>query len=573
MTLRSLAWPSLRPEDALLLCCARTRLNSGQAERVRALLREEIDWFYLLETALQHEVGSLLYWQLQRTCPEGVPQDCKDFLRVLFEDRGRRILYLTGQLFEILETFEASGILAVPYKGPVLASLAYGNLALRDFIDLDLVVRPEDIPKAAELLIGQGYRPGFRLAWAQAASSSKVPGQYLFTRDADSCVVELHTPLTLRYYPAPLDLDRLARRLQPVSLGRRTIRTFSPEDSLTILSVHNAKHFWERLKWICDLVELVQIPQGINWELAWEEASRLGCERMLFLGLYLANDLLEAPLPEDVLHRVRASRAVESLAAQVRERLFRQSPARRGVLQRLFFRFRMREGLRDGLRYCLRLATSPTETEWGLLRLPAPLEPLYSVLRPFRLVWEHGWGLMGRPAPDLAPFVPTPPAVVERMLTLGEVGPSDVLYDLGCGDGRIVVIAAKRFGARAVGVDIDSRRIRQAKANARRHRVQHRVRFVQQDAKTVDLSEATVVTMYLSLPGNFKLRQRLLGRLQPGARIVSRDFEMPGWLPEKSERVEMPGGRSTTLYMWRVGAVLDRPAADRQLSIPVSLRQ
>ncbi len=543
---------STRPEHQLILWCARTRLDVGRAEPIQAMLREGLDVAYVAATALRHNVEPLLYWHLKALCPEAVPAAWTDLLRPAFERSVRRSLNLTAELCLILEAFEANGILAVPYKGPTLAALAYGNLALRDFIDLDFLVRSQDIAEACKLLVAQGYRLELDLPAARETSPQRVPGQYLFTRPGSREIVELHTPLTLRYYPVPLDLDRLRQRLQAVALGGREIRTFSAEDSLTLLCVHSSKHFWERLKWVCDIAELVQIPRGINWELAQEEARRLGCERMLFLGLRLANDLFEAPLPEEVLRRVQASGAVQSLAANVQSRLFRDDLMVPGVAQRLFFRLRMSENLWDGVRYCLRLATSPTEEDWSRVRLPAPLAPLYSVLRPLRLLRSHGLGLARRRAPDLAPFQPAPPEVVESMLALAELGPGDVLYDLGCGDGRVVVTAAKRFGIRAVGVDIDPRRIAEAKANARRHGVRHLVQFLQQDLKTVDVSEATVVILYLGLAANILLRQKLLEQLRAGARVISADFDMADWRPAKTERLENPGGVSRTIYLWRV---------------------
>lgn len=152
---------------------------------------------------------------------------------------------------------------------------------------------------------------------------------------------------------------------------------------------------------------------------------------------------------------------------------------------------------------------------------------------------------------SLAPFVPTPYDVVNRMLTLAGVSQDDVVYDLGCGDGRIVITAAERFGARGVGVDIDPQRIAESNANAERAGVQHLVRFIEQDALEVDVSEATVVTLYLLSSSNAKLRPILTRQLQPGARIVSHAFGMGDWDPDVTDRFEDERGNSRTLYLWR----------------------
>jgi precorrin-6B methylase 2 len=151
---------------------------------------------------------------------------------------------------------------------------------------------------------------------------------------------------------------------------------------------------------------------------------------------------------------------------------------------------------------------------------------------------------------SLAPFVPTPEDVVDRMLTLAEVGPNDVVYDLGCGDGRIVIAAARKYGARGVGIDYDPERIKESEANAKAAGVQDRVTFRQQDAMTVDVSPATVVTLYLLSSSNVKLRPILTKQLRPGARIVSHAFSMGDWEPAKKDEFTDAKGTQRTLYLW-----------------------
>ncbi len=151
---------------------------------------------------------------------------------------------------------------------------------------------------------------------------------------------------------------------------------------------------------------------------------------------------------------------------------------------------------------------------------------------------------------SLAPYVPTPQDVVDRMLALAGVTANDVVYDLGCGDGRIVITAAKKYGARGLGVDIDPDRIKESEANARAAGVESRVKFLMQDALTVDVSPATVVTLYLLSSSNAKLRPILTKQLRPGARIVSHACSMGDWKPEKTDVFTDAGGTQRTLYLW-----------------------
>jgi len=153
-------------------------------------------------------------------------------------------------------------------------------------------------------------------------------------------------------------------------------------------------------------------------------------------------------------------------------------------------------------------------------------------------------------APNLAPYVPTPQDVVDRMLALAGVGPRDVVMDLGCGDGRIPITAAKTYGARGIGVDIDPQRIAEANANAKAAGVTRLVTFKLQDALTTDMSQATVVTLYLLSSSNLKLRPILTRQLKAGARIVAHNFAMGDWEAEKTETFKDQEGRMRTIYRW-----------------------
>ena len=162
-------------------------------------------------------------------------------------------------------------------------------------------------------------------------------------------------------------------------------------------------------------------------------------------------------------------------------------------------------------------------------------------------------------APEV-PYVPTTEPAVVEMLKLAEVKKSDVVYDLGCGDGRIVIAAAKEFGARGVGIDIDPKRIQEARENAKKAGVEQLVRFIEQDLYVADIQEATVVTLFLLPQVNLKLRPKLL-QLKAGTRIVSNTFDMGDWKAEKETSLAdndfEGGGLSSRFYLWRITA---RPA-------------
>lgn len=167
--------------------------------------------------------------------------------------------------------------------------------------------------------------------------------------------------------------------------------------------------------------------------------------------------------------------------------------------------------------------------------------------REFTFAQERDWE-----SKKIVPFVPTPEEVVDRMLELAEIKKGDLLYDLGSGDGRIVITAARRYGIRAVGFDIDPDLVRESRANIKKAGLEHLAEIREQDILTVDLSPATVLTLYLLPSVNMRLRPAILRQLRPGSRVVSHAFDMGNWKPDRVERVKDSDGVSRTIYLWRI---------------------
>ncbi len=390
-----------RPEAELLLWCARVCREPERAARLEELLQEEIDWAYVLRMASEHGVTPLLFWHLNATSPEAVPAAVLDDLQAYFRDNTHRNLLMTGELLEVVGLLEEHEILAVPYKGPTLATLAYGDLALREFGDLDILIHGWDVPRAKELLGSLGYRPRYPLTPAQEAVFLDAWGEYMFIRDGGSRaaeLLELHWPVAKRPYLFRLYPEDIWERLQHVSLGGGVVPTLAPEDLLLVLCVHGSKHSWVRLNWICDVAKLVHARgDEIGWERLAEQAASLGSERMLLLGLLLANDLLGAALPQKVLQKIQADSTVKTLAGQVRESLFDEATGVRGSLAGKRFRsfhLKVRKRLRDKIQYCLHSTLMPNEQDCKLFELPESLWPLYYVARPIRLTNKFGRRLL-----------------------------------------------------------------------------------------------------------------------------------------------------------------------------------
>ena len=379
----------LSPEISLLLACARTRIDLETADRIRESARRSLDWDRLIETSLAHGLMPLLYENLNTHCADIVPPSRLKQLKDLFQKNAARSVLLTGELLDILELFATEGVEAMPYKGPAIAISIYGRLALRQFSDLDILVRKRDVWRCQQLLISRGYEPHFNITERQLPSFLKLGYVQMFTRDRGQSVVELHWGIASRFFMFPLDTDRFWERLQSANLMGRKILSPSTEDLLLLLCVHGAKDLWERLEWICGIAELVRAHMDIDWDATTRNARELGAERILLLGLFLARDLYGAELPDLILRRIDEQPTIKSLAGEVRENLLQLNPQSLGLRQRIFFHIRTRERLTDRFRYCTRLLFTTTPIDWQILPLPPSLSFLYPLLRPLRLAKKY----------------------------------------------------------------------------------------------------------------------------------------------------------------------------------------
>ncbi len=248
---------SENPAWELLLLCARRQIGADTSKRILAIASGQPDWNALLAAASEHTLTSLVCKNLQDCAPAALPAPWRErFARSYFECSCRN-LALTAELFRVLAALESCGVSATPYKGPVLAAQAYGDVALREFSDLDIIVPQRQIVAAHEALLDLGFCPEIA-AIEPSQSPRRTPGQYAYRNGAGTPwkLVELHTERTLRYFPAALDLQALCTRRQPITLAGRQVLTFSAEDTLLLLSVHGSKHLWDRLSWIADIAAL-----------------------------------------------------------------------------------------------------------------------------------------------------------------------------------------------------------------------------------------------------------------------------------------------------------------------------
>lgn len=380
--------PQLIPEMQLLVCCARRQMGAEEAAYLQALLRAPLDWDRVVGLAGRHKMLPLLAWHLKSEMA-AIPRPVAELLQRTFLANAGQMLRLSGELLDLARLFTTERIPVVPYKGPALGAYLYGNLALRQAGDLDILVRRADVVRARELLTRRGYLP--RHALRPGGDQFMVRSRYSEVFDGkNGLTVELHWAFTNGDVGLALDLDALAPNLQTTVLGGGSVSIFGREDLLLTLCIHGSKHRWDRLEWLCGVAELLRVSSNdLDWKALTGRATALGTRRMLQLGVLLAHELLGAPVPAPVVKLARADRAVSRLAVEV-PGLLTTDPVdaeEAGDLATDLFRLRLRERGRDQLRFIWYRLTTPSKPEsWSAVAVGKRWVPVHGFLRPFRVM-------------------------------------------------------------------------------------------------------------------------------------------------------------------------------------------
>ena len=376
-----------RPENELLLCAARTEASPELAAKIRALAAAEIDWDYLFQLARRHATIPLLYVQLSRESADLIPPSDLAKLKLNYQENSARNTILTAELCRLIELLAKQGIDAFPYKGPALALFAYNNLALRRFVDLDVIIKKSDVPRARDLLLNEGYTPTKSLTPSQQDLLMRTQHNLQFTADNGRLLLELHWEVAPHLFASSVQETELWQNLIMLDVNGTQMKTLSADDLLFSLCVHGSRHLWERLGWICDVAELIR-RHDLNWPALLRRASETDSERMFLLGVHLAQKLLQTELPSEVKQRCAADARLDSLATNIIEHLF-NGPTHIPATSTEIFKYNIgvRKSLAARARYFVHMLR-PTDSDFGTRSLPAPLSFAYYLVRPFRLLFK-----------------------------------------------------------------------------------------------------------------------------------------------------------------------------------------
>lgn len=372
------------PEFSLLLCLARTRLDTDDKARAGELLRS-VEWDRFLTLAWRHGLMPLVCSHLLNSFAELVPAGHLQKVRDDFQQNTARNLVLVTELCRVLEDFESHGIAAIPYKGPALALQVYGDLKLRSFVDLDVLVRRSDAERSGTLLVARGYRPHLQLSPAQEAMLLHSNCDRVYFREGRNFMLELHWAIVPPYFSVALKTEAVLANCARAEICSRKVSVPSSEMLLLLLCVNGTKDLWNALEPVCSVNELVRRYPRLDWGRVITLGRRVGAIRMLHVGLLLARQIFDLPLPEKILASIDADRRVRSLVSEARVRLSENEMRVPGRVEKARFQIWSRERGRDKLRYfALRLLT-PTYKDCSP-ELPNSLSFLYYGLRALRLL-------------------------------------------------------------------------------------------------------------------------------------------------------------------------------------------
>jgi Uncharacterised nucleotidyltransferase len=366
-------------EFQLLLYCARSQPASRQIKQ--HVDESAIDWGKLLALAEQHCVRPLLLQSLKTACWDAVPPSVRLELERFCKSNAQKNLLLAAELLRLLRSFNENEVPVVAFKGAILAEAVYGDLSLREFCDLDLLIRVQDLTKAEDILLACGYTAQFPDRDYRTAFLS-YHGQYGFRRGQSDLWVDLHWQFSQEGVVFPLRAAEVWPRLIEETIAGRTAPSLAHDDLALFLAAHGTKEGWRSLLWLCDFAEFLRRFQDLDWIAILERAVRSHSSRQLLLAIELAATMLDAPAPAELLDRARNSPAVQSLARRAREGVLLTAP--KGSWE---FRF----GLNTHDKWLHRLLpiktflTTRTVGDHQAMPLPKSLWGLYYLTRPFRL--------------------------------------------------------------------------------------------------------------------------------------------------------------------------------------------
>lgn len=377
--------PSFTPEQEVLLWAI--RVDHTKDQRIAEILEKGVDWTYIRHTAMQHGIIPLLYRRLTEEMATLVPSDEMTSMRKLFMENAANNLHMTQELLNILDLLGDAGVEAMPFKGSALAVQAYGDLSMRSFGDLDILIHEADFYMTYKTLTENRFIPNYPVDNRTKRKLAIFKGEFHFSnRDIN---LDVHWQLNQRWVSVAWLSDNVWDNTVTISLNARDIRTISPEYSVILICVHGTKHFWQELKWLGDLSQVITRSKDLQWQGVINSAQKVNVKRILLLGLSLGSKYCGVRYPSEINALLKSEKGLPSLVYDVQTNFFR---FRNWPLFSvpLFNNLKTLERAKDQVSYVFYTISDvfllPTKNDFSVVSFPEILFPLYFIVRFFRLI-------------------------------------------------------------------------------------------------------------------------------------------------------------------------------------------
>lgn len=374
-------------EQRLLLACAASELTPARTARVTEAARAHLDWEAIHRRAWDHGVLPLVYRQLAAAKGEGapVPAVALESLSASATAIAANNLRLSSALVELLRGLDSAGVPAIAYKGPSLAARAYGNLALRHFNDLDVLIRREGMTAATAAMAALGYRLRDPASGSARRATLRWGHHFSFAREPQT-LVEVHWRFYKPLFGSSLPEGDVWGSVFEYVVADQRIRTLGPLHEMLVLATHGSWHGWSQLSWVCDVAELTSHGSDLDFAALLNYAQRHRLVRPLLLAFELAHLLLDVPIPPPIADAMRGHPGIADAAAALSRGMLTDDPRR---FENARLQFTLREGITDRVGFALRALFLPNPADLQAVHLPPVLFPLYYVLRPFRVALKY----------------------------------------------------------------------------------------------------------------------------------------------------------------------------------------
>jgi hypothetical protein len=392
-----IALPDNTPlEFQVLLSACRVFLGTEEPAKLEALLQQKPDWDQMVSLANKHGVMPLFYRSLGLVDRKLMPQETMARLRMMYMQNAARNIRMAEELLRVLDALKDAGIKAVPLKGPVLAEQLYGDVALRQFSDLDILVSRKDADEALTVLEEKGYRstsidPRKERSEKKRAALLRSLHHYVMMNDCSRILIELHWQLSPKICRLNTNEVAIWDKTKKLRCSGKEVLSLESEDSLVFLCQHGARHLWKRLTWLCDAAKLMTFD-NTNYSLALEIARNAKNERVLILGTLLIERLMKVPIPENIVSRAKIDKELINLYYQIVEGITSFQDTEDNSFQRMADQVLYKDVLsfKDKTAFYMDLYFEPTQPDFDLISLPDALFPAYKLVRPVRLMKEYG---------------------------------------------------------------------------------------------------------------------------------------------------------------------------------------